>query len=106
MKSENLQTGGTNASSYSIDYSVFEDEALLKDFFNATLMIQDLDISSWNLTDGSQGMWLGLSYGSKSRSNSDSTVCRYAFTNSTNDVFECIDGMWSPDGVNFTVDPS
>jgi hypothetical protein len=82
-----FQTGGANATQYSINYTVYEDEAELKDFFNATLSIQDFNISSWNTTDGTQGLWLGLSYGSKIRNNSDSTVCRYDFTNATSDVF-------------------
>jgi hypothetical protein len=83
---------------------VSEDEALLKDFFNATLSIQDFNISSWNTTDGTQGLWLGLTYGSRIRNNSDSAVCRYDFNNATTDAFECIDGKWSADGLNFTAD--
>jgi hypothetical protein len=47
-------------------------------------------------------MWLGLSYGAKSRNDADTTICRYVFKNSTEETFECIDGKWSPDGLNFT----
>ena len=82
-----FQRDGANATQYGINYTVYEDEAQLKDFLNATLSIQDFNISSWNTTDGSQGLWLGLAYGSKIRNNSDSAVCRFDFTNATSDVF-------------------
>ena len=82
-----FQTDGENAAQYGINYTVFEDESQSKDFLNATLSIQDFNISSWNTTDGTQGLWLGLSYGSRIRNNSDSSVCRFDFTNSSSDVF-------------------
>lgn len=86
-----------------MDYSVYENVTSLQDYFNATLMLQDLNISAWNTTNGTQGLWLGLGYAPE-RSNADATVCSYNFTNSTEDRFQCFDVKWTPEGLNFTND--
>lgn len=92
-----------NATEYSIKYSTFEEEGTLNDFFNATLSIQDYNISNLNASTGS-GFWLGLGYGSKLLEGSDFTVCEYRFTNQTTDQFNCLDGKF--ENGNFTFNES
>ena len=41
-----FQTGGENAAQYGINYTVFENENQMKDLLNATLSIQDFNIST------------------------------------------------------------
>jgi hypothetical protein len=57
--------------------------------------ISNVDISSWNTTDGSQGLWAGIGYNTEKISGSDFSLCYYNFTNSTNDRFNCTDGSFS-----------
>jgi hypothetical protein len=99
-----FQVNATNASAYYINYTVSKNESTMADVLNATLTLQDFNISSWNLTDGSQGLWLGVELNNNTRNDSDTIICKYEFTNTTNDTFKCIDGKWLPDGSNFTED--
>ena len=74
---------------------------LLQDFFNASLIVKDYNISTWSNTTNT-GLWLGLGYGSSQLEGTDFTVCEYNYTNSTSDSFVCMDGMYENGGFNFS----
>ena len=98
-KNQVLQSNGASASLYSINFTAYEDQQSLNDFFNATLSIQDYNISTWNATNG-DGVWLGLGYGSQQLEGSDFTVCEYRFMDQPTDSFSCLDGKF--ENGNFT----
>ena len=52
------------------------------------------DYTSWG-TSGSDGLWLGMGFGSTTMTNADIALCRFAFTGTaTADKFNCYD-RWS-----------
>ena len=64
--------------------------------FNVTLSLQNVDISGWNTTDGSQGLWLGLGYSTFTMANADFSMCFYYYNGPENSTFDCGDGKMKP----------
>jgi hypothetical protein len=63
-----------------------------KDTLTVELFVTNWNRTSWALTNGSQGLWVGLGYGNTVM-NADVTFCSYTFYNLTTDTFVCKDGQ-------------
>ena len=56
------------------------------------LSLINWNISSWTLTDGSQGVWLSIGLGGTSMTNVQVIMCEFKFTGLTSDdKFKCYD---------------
>ncbi|CDW87330.1 UNKNOWN [Stylonychia lemnae] len=57
------------------------------------LRILNFDVSTWTLTDGSQGIFMAFGYGSQNFNDTDITMCIYQYRNLNSDQFVCSDSF-------------
>lgn len=65
-------------STYSSEWSTINDGGTLK--LKIVLRLEDYDISSW-ATQGQNGIWLGIGFGSTSMVNADDAICKFTYSN-------------------------
>ena len=71
------------------------------------LSLSNVNTSQWTLTDGSEGLWLGLGYNSTAAdTSSDFTLCYYNYTNSTADHFTCKGALFNQTSSQFNTSAS
>ncbi|CDW84983.1 UNKNOWN [Stylonychia lemnae] len=75
-------------SQYSAEWDTIDDSGTLR--LKITLRMKDLDITSWR-TQGDNGLWMGIGFGSTQMAGSDLALCTIAYTNSSQDSFVCED---------------
>lgn len=89
FKSVTVQESPTN---FTIGYEVLDANSLRITFF-----LENYNISGWTKNDSSQGAWAGIGYNTSDIEGQNITLCRYFFSNSTNetDQFICQEGLFN-----------
>jgi len=59
---------------------------------DVSLLLNNVNTSVWNMTDGSQGLYMGFIENGRDFPNSEFVMCLYNYTNSTDDAFVCKHG--------------
>jgi hypothetical protein len=84
---------------YSMKYDVIEAKGL-DSKLNISLEINNIDTRAWNMTDGSQGLYLAFLENHREFPNATFVMCLYNYTNSSSDNFTCKHGVFDQEGLN------
>ena len=83
---------------YTVDYTNTANPSLV-----LQLKIENLDVSTWTATNGSQGLWVSLGWNTDEMDNADAAICLYYYRNAASDTFICSDFKADAEG-NFNAD--